>query len=107
MNTGTLKTYSAVYLDSGAVRHLWFEAEGPAQAREKCLQWSAGLEGEANRPAADSPLPAAYDATTSRRLLGNISRTSLYRMLIRGDLERLPHNRRLLITRSSIERHCR
>jgi hypothetical protein len=59
MNTCALKTYSAVYLDAGAVRHLWFEAESPAQAREKCLQWSAGLEGEASRPDAESPVPAA------------------------------------------------
>lgn len=57
----------------------------------------------AARPSDSLPPPAFYNEKSARTLLGGISRTSLYRELIRGNLIRVPGMRKILITRQSIE----
>lgn len=101
------QTYSAVYIDDGKVCRMWIEAESERKAREFCQRCGAGLQGLAEPPRSESPLPEAYDEKTARRVLGGISRTTLYAELATGLLERVPGTRRVLITRRSIERRCR
>jgi hypothetical protein len=104
----SVKTFSAIRAANGRLRRLWLEAADETEAHELCLRIDAGLEGEAQRPESAAPLlPEAYDARTARRLLGGISRSSLYKELILGNLERVGGTRRVLITRESLERRCR
>ncbi len=100
-----LKTFAAFYALNGTIRRVYFEAQDDEEARALCAQWGAGLEGPATRPETKTePLPAAYDEKTARKLLGGISQATLYRWLAVGKLDRVADTRRLLITRSSIER---
>jgi len=103
-----VKTFSAIRPANGRLRRLWLEAADETEAHEFCLHIGAGLEGEAQRPeSVAAALPEAYDGKTARRLLGGISRSSLYKELILGNLERVAGTRRVLITRESLERRCR
>lgn len=102
-----LLTYSAVRVVAGSIRRLWIEAASEAEARAFCASADAGYEGPADRPRNADPVPEAYDEKTARRLLGGVSRTSLYKMVVLGEINRVQGTRRLLITRSSIERRCR
>jgi hypothetical protein len=62
------------------------------------------LQGPAQDPEAPpAPLPEAYPLSVAQKLLGGVSRSTIYRDLFNGRLERLPHTRRVLITRRSIE----
>jgi hypothetical protein len=107
-NSPALKTFSAVFVVAGASRRTFFDAADESEARATCICWGVGLEGEAKRPgAAPEPLPEAYDAQTARRLLGGVSRTTLYKEIVLGNLQRVPGTRRVLITRTSIEKRCR
>jgi hypothetical protein len=87
-----------------------FEAESLEQARQLAIAWGGvGLEGQApelNFASVSAPLPEAYDLVTARKLLGNVSRGTIYRWLLRGKLERHPDIRKVLITRRSIEQSC-
>ncbi len=108
MNQQILKTFSVVFVVNGNVRRAQIEAADDAEARATCLRWNVGLEGEVARARyVPEPLAEAYDSQTARRLLGGISRTSLYKQVAAGNLDRVPGTRRVLITRSSIERRCR
>ena len=98
-----MTTFAAVYVEAGTVRRIWFESASPEAARAFCVRYSFGLEGPATRPSDSLPTPAFYNEKSARTLLGGISRTSLYRELIRGNLVRVPGMRRILITRQSIE----
>jgi hypothetical protein len=98
---GTLTTYSAVYPVSGCLRRLWFEAASDTEALAFAARCGAGLEGPATAPAG-SMEPESVDEKTARRLLGGISRTTLWRELALGDLDRVPGTRRVLVTLSSI-----
>lgn len=100
-------TYSALAVIAGEVRRVWFEAAGETEARELCRELKLGYEGAAARPKLEEMAPVALDEKAALKALGGVSRATLYRMLIRGDLLRLPGSRRLLITRSSIERLAR
>jgi hypothetical protein len=51
-----------------------------------------------------APEPVAFDITRAREILGGISRATVYAWLALGRLERVPGTRRVLITRSSLER---
>jgi len=95
--------FSAVYVDAGTVRRIWFESACDEAARAFCVRHGFGLEGPATRPSDSLPPPAFYNEKSARTLLGGISRTSLYRELIRGNLIRVPELRKILITRQSIE----
>jgi len=108
MDANGVKTFSAIRAANGRLRRLWLEATDESEAYEFCIRIGAGLEGEALHPESAGPtLPEAYDAKTARRLLGGISRSSLYKELILGNLERVGGTRRVLITRESLERRCR
>ena len=99
-----LKIWGAICIHDGETRRLIVEAANEAEARAMCLQLGVGFDGPASRGVAPSPpMPEAYDQGTARRLLGGISRTSLYKELILGTLKRVPGTRRVLVTRSSIE----
>ena len=98
-----MTTFAAVYVEAGTVRRIWFESASEEAARAFCVRFNFGLEGPATRPSDSLPTPAFYNEKSARTLLGGISRTSLYRELIRGNLVRVPGMRRILITRQSIE----
>jgi len=86
------------------MRRIFFEAIDDEEAREFCVQWGCGLEGKSTRPElGGESLPEAYDQETACRLLGGISKSTLYRELQDGKLERVPGTRRILVTRSSLE----
>jgi hypothetical protein len=97
-----MTTYSAVYPVAGALRRMWFEAQDENEARDFCVRCGAGLEGEAARKQEKIPTPEYYDAETACRLLGGISRTTLWKELALENLERVPNTRRVLVTRASI-----
>ena len=98
-----MTTFAAVYVEAGTVRRIWFESACDEAARAFCVRHGFGLEGPAARPSDSLPPPAFYNEKSARTLLGGISRTSLYRELIRGNLIRVPGMRKILITRQSIE----
>lgn len=58
----------------------------------------------AARTTAPELLPESYELPVAQKLLGGISRSTIYRDVHRGLLDRVPHTRRVLITRESIER---
>jgi hypothetical protein len=100
----SLSTFSAVHVEAGQIRRLWFQAAGEPEARELCVKLGLGYDGPSSGPETHTtPSPEAYDEKTTRQLLGGVSRSFLYRELVAGRLERVPNTRRLLITRSSIE----
>ena len=102
-----LAMFSAAYVVQGKMRRMFFEAIDDAEAREFCIRWGCGLEGESTRPELGTKsLPEAYDQQTACRLLGGISKSTLYRELQDGKLERVPGTRRILVTRSSLEARC-
>jgi transcriptional regulator with XRE-family HTH domain len=100
----------AVYLMEGSIRRISFEAFDLDEARRLATKWGLGLEGESTedpiRATHTTIAPAAFDVVSACRVLGDISRTTLYRLLLRGKLERLPATRKVLVTRRSIERFC-
>ena len=105
-----LRRYRAIYVAEASVRNVTFEALSLEEARRLATGWGFGLEGEVteenSRPQCNAAAPEAFDVTSACRIMGNISRTTLYRLLIRGKLERLPATRKVLVTRRSIERFC-
>jgi hypothetical protein len=101
----TLLTYSAVYPVSGSLRRMFFEAATEQEARDFCARCGAGLEGPATQPALSPAEESEYaDEKTARRLLGGISRSTLYREIALGHLDRAPGIRKVLVTRQSIRR---
>lgn len=105
MNTASApKIFCANFAKEGICRRVWFESDSFESARDVATSWGVGLLGESQQPELrPEALPEAYDESDARRLLGGISRTTLWRELADGKLERLPGTRRLLVTRSSIE----
>lgn len=105
-----MKQYSAIRVDAGSIRRITLEAENLEEARRLATQWGFGLEGEVHPeigcPEEKVVHPDAFNSTDSRRKLGDISRTMLYRLLARKILCRLPGTRKILVTRTSIERYC-
>ncbi len=99
--------YVGVAVVAGEIRRLWFQARSEVDARETCRLLDIGYEGPAVAPATSQLLPVALDEKAAKQALGGVSRATLYRMLVRGDITRLPGSRRLLVTRSSIERLAR
>lgn len=100
-----MNRYSGVYIVGGAVRNMEFEADDEADAKSRAVQWGVGLTGPAaSRDRAAPPVPEAFDLKDTCRLLGNVSRATIYRWLARGLLERVKDTEKVLITRKSIER---
>lgn len=104
----TSTTFSGIYIASPLVRRVWFEADSDEQARVFCANYGFGYEGPRELPQLNaSRASLAVNKKEAAQLLGGVSGRTVDRMLIRGELERLSNTRRVLITRSSIERHCR
>ncbi|HEY0945050.1 MAG TPA: helix-turn-helix domain-containing protein [Opitutaceae bacterium] len=106
-----MRQFSAIYVSGGTLRKVLFEAATAAEAQELATKWGFGIQGEISEttpPPADktTSLPEAFDVENACRMLGDISRTTLYRLLVRGKLERVPATRKVLVTRRSIERFC-
>jgi hypothetical protein len=102
-------SYQAIFVTNGMIRRVTFEAMNQEEAQQLAALWGCGLEGEAKQPSKmpiAPTLPEAYEEPVARQLLGNISRTTLYRLLVRGKLERVKDTRKVLVTRRSIERFC-
>lgn len=103
-------TYEAIQIENSLIRKVWFEAQSPDDARAFALKCGLGLQGEGPPIAASDAAPtfdpvAAFDVPRACQHLGGISRTSLYRLLVRGKLSRLKHTRKVLVTRRSINRY--
>jgi len=105
-----MKRYRAIFLQNASIRRIIFEAMNADEAQRLAAGWGFGLEGEESGSLAGethrSPIAEVLDVASTCRVLGDISRTTLYRLLVRGLLERLPATRKVLVTRRSIERFC-
>lgn len=101
--------YAGVYVQDGIVRNVEFEASSFEEAKSIAQRWGVGISGDAQLACntAVLPPPEAYDEESASKMLGGVSRSSLYRMVAVGKLDRLPGTRRFLITRESIERYSR
>ncbi len=105
--TVIMKRFSGVYIVGGGVRRVILEAEHLEEARQVAQRWAVGIEGEApDRPLPKPVEPEAFNLDDTRRLLGGVSRATIYRWCWEGRLQRVPNTGRLLITRKSIERFC-
>ena len=101
-----MKTFAGIYIFNGHARRLSFEANDAEEALSIGLKWNVGLEPESVLQAAPStalPIPDVYDFATAARLLGNVSRSTIYKWLVLGRLVRIPKSRKILITRQSVE----
>ena len=99
-----MKRFSAVYIAGGAARRMTFEAEDLDDAKRLAAGWNVGVEGEAPQEGVvKAALPEAYDVETSAKMLGGVSRRTIWKWLTLGRLERVPDIRRVLITRRSLE----
>jgi hypothetical protein len=97
--------YCAIIPVRACLRRIFFDAADEDDARLVAASCNAGLQGEALTPnPAPAEPPIAYDQRKARELLGGISRATLYNWVAVGKLERVPDTRRVLITRSSLER---
>jgi hypothetical protein len=99
--------FSAIYIDAGTVHRMTFEATDINAAKVQAEKWGVGVDGEAPGTEESAPPQAeAYDLATARRILGNVSRATVYRWLLLGELKRVAGTRKVLITRESIERRA-
>ncbi|WP_138223267.1 helix-turn-helix domain-containing protein [Nibricoccus aquaticus] len=101
--------FSALFINNGKIHQITFKAPDIDAAANLAAALGCGLEGEATTSQATPPpslLPEAVDEKNARHMLGGISRTTLYRFLVRGKLERVAGTRKVLVTRRSIERFC-
>ncbi|EIQ01131.1 hypothetical protein OpiT1DRAFT_05699 [Opitutaceae bacterium TAV1] len=100
--------YTGVYVTKGTVRNVEFEAADAAEAQMLARLWNVGLVGEAApRQAPNTVPPEAFNVKDTCRMLGNVSRTQIYRWVATGELDRVPDTARVLITRESIQRRAR
>ena len=81
-------------------------AKGLGQGIKEFKKASREVTEELHRPQGKTVTPEAFDVASACHIMGDISRTTLYRLLLRGKLERLPATRKVLVTRRSIERFC-
>jgi hypothetical protein len=95
--------YQAIIPVDGEVRRITFDAADLIEAKRVAAACNAGLEGEAIPDA----VPEAFGVQKTRELLGGVSRGTIYNWLAVGRLDRVPGTRRVLVTRSSIERAAR
>jgi hypothetical protein len=101
-----MKTFAGIFIANGDIRRLTFQAPDEREAKTLALKWGIGLEGEVSPVASPPPVevPFAFDIPTSMHLLGNVSRSSIYRWVATNELKRVPDTRKVLITRASMER---
>ena len=94
--------WSAVLPVNGKPCRLLIEAETEEEATLIASKANSALEGPAIRP--KIPEAQAYGCKEAQRLLGGVSRWTLYRWIALGRLERVDGTRKVLITRRSLER---
>ena len=99
-----MRKFSAIHIRDGGIRRVTIEAKDDGEAADIARAWGIGIEGEAhNDLVAQEPEREAYPLDIAGRLLGGLSRSTLYRELAAGRLERKPGIRRVLITARSIK----
>ncbi len=87
----------------GTLRRVTFEATDDSEAREIAKKWEVGFAGEAaTEPVIKSAEPEAFCLGDTQRMLGGVSRATIYRWLDIGRLQRVRDTRRILITRKSV-----
>ena len=83
-NGGVFRSYRAVYVAESSIRKVTFEAFSLEEAQRLAAVWGFGLEGEACGDAdnthGNTVGPEAFDVMNACRILGDISRTTLYRL---------------------------
>ena len=85
---------------------LKFEAPDENAALAIAKHYGGGLVGEATatfqnvRPVE----PEAFDLAATKQVLGGLGRSTIYRLLKEGELERVPGLGRVLITRKSVRK---
>ncbi len=101
-----LKYYEALHIVESRFRKIYFEARNDDDAKMMCKQFGLGLVGESARIESDAkvPEPTYYDSTVARKLLGGISRSTLHKELVLGNLTRAAGTRKILITADSIKK---
>lgn len=100
-----MRKFTAIHIRDGGIRRITIEAKDDGEAADIAKAWGIGIEGEAqNDFVAQEPEREAYPIDIAGKLLGNLSRSTLYRELAAGRLERKPGIRRVLITAASIKR---
>lgn len=84
------------------IRPIWFRAESAEDARRFCCERGFACMGLAGSTEASASEPEAYAIDAVMRRL-NLSRSSVYRLLARGELKRLRGVASVRITRRSLE----
>jgi hypothetical protein len=98
-----MKSYSAIMVREGTLRKVSYEAIDEVEAREIAKRWDIGFAGEtAVEPTIKVAEPEAFSLEDAQRMLGGISRATIYRWLDIGRLQRVRDTRRVLITRRSV-----
>jgi hypothetical protein len=100
-----MKTFHGFFLVGGVVRRVTLEANDLYEAQDIGRSWNASIEGEHIDLA--PPLPLCVNLKEASRLLGGVSRVTLYRWMWAGELDRVPDTRRVLITRASLEKRMK
>lgn len=97
--------YTGLYTREGRIHRMTFEAVNDETAASLAREWNVGLEGKTELPNVKEPLPLpeSYPLEVAQKLLGGVSRSTIYREIHLGLLDRVPNTRRVLITRQSIE----
>ncbi len=109
-----LRQFAGLYLKSGSIRRLTFEALSIEEAKEVAAGWGIGVEQEigegmtADPPPADSPeTPEALTCTVWETVaLLKLSRSTVYRLIAREVLRPLPGIRHKLIPRDQVARYA-
>ena len=98
------------YVSEGNIRKITFKAATFGEAHELAKKWGIGLRGEFEIASElvdavpTPPPPEAYNVEDTCRMLGGVSRVTLYRWVVKGLLKRVSKTRKVLITRDSIIR---
>lgn len=101
-----VKHFLGLFVYAGQLRRVQFEASDASEASELARAMNVGLQGEAH-PDVKQVEPEVYDLATTQRMLGNVCRTTLWRWEMQGRLVRVPHTRKVLFSRDSVERCAR
>ncbi len=101
-----LKYFEAIHIVDSQVRKVRFEATNERDATLMCKKLGLGLVGETAQIEAQANAPKVeyYDSAVSRKLLGGISRSTLHKELVLGNLTRATGTRKILITADSIKK---
>lgn len=96
-----MREFAAMVPVGGRLVRIHFDAADERDALNVAVACNGGLVPGDFEPRRD---PVAYDLAQAQQLLGGLSRGTVFAWLAAGRLERVPGTRRVLITRSSLER---